>query len=103
MEAKVAESKYGKYFLREPWGIPNPANPDPDQPLYIGINQEGPAEGWDEPFTQVLRPIYKPYLMIPKPHSHNCAEFLYFIGGNPMDFAGFRGGDRVRHGRGRRR
>ena len=27
--------------------------------------------------------------MIPKPHSHNCAEFLYFIGGNPMDFADF--------------
>ena len=89
MEANVADNKYGKYLLREPWGIVNPANPDPNQPLYVGVNQEGPAEGWDEPFTQVLRPIYKPYLMIDKPHAHDCAEFLYFIGGNPMDFSDF--------------
>jgi len=69
----VADNKYGKYFLREPWGIATPGNRDPYQPVYIGINQEGPAEGWDAPFTQVLRPIYRPYLMIPNPHSHNCA------------------------------
>lgn len=42
-----------------------------------------------EPFTQVLRPVYKPFLMIKEPHSHNCAEYLYFIGGNPMDFRDF--------------
>jgi hypothetical protein len=86
---KVAENKYGKYFLTEPWGSPSPANTDPDQPVYVGVNQKAPAEGWDEPFTQVLRPIYRPYLMIPEPHVHNCAEFLYFIGGNPMDFRDF--------------
>ena len=89
MEAKVTDNKYGQYFLREPWGIPTPGNQDADQPVYIGVNQKAPAEGWDEPFTQVLRPIYRPYLMIPNPHSHNCAEFLYFIGGNPMDFGDF--------------
>jgi hypothetical protein len=89
MEAIVAASKYAKYLQREPWGIVTQANKDPDQPRYIGVNQEGPAEGWDEPFTQVLRPVYRPYLMIPKPHRHNCAEFLYFIGGNPMDFDDF--------------
>jgi len=85
----VAGKKYDKLFLREPWGVLNRANPDPDQPVYIGVNQQGMAEGWDEPFTQVLRPIYRPYLMIPEPHRHNCAEFLYFIGGNPMDFRDF--------------
>ena len=85
----MADNKYGKYILKEPWGIRTQANQDADQPVYIGINQETPAEGWDEAFTQVLRPIYRPYLMIPKPHNHNCAEFLYFIGGNPMDFGDF--------------
>jgi hypothetical protein len=88
-EANVSGSKYGKYFMREPWGMVNPANPDPDQPVYIGINQKGMADGWDEPYTQVLRPIYRPFLMIPEPHTHNVAEYLYFIGGNPMDFGDF--------------
>jgi hypothetical protein len=85
----MADSKYGKYFLKEPWGIANRANPDPDAPVYIGIGQQKPVEGWDESMSQVLRPIYKPYLMIPKAHKHNTAEILYFIGGNPMNFKEF--------------
>jgi hypothetical protein len=89
MEANVADGKYGKLVMSEPWGMPNPANTDPNQPRYIGVNQQGMAEGWDEPFTQVLRPVYKPFLMIAQPHSHNVAEYLYFIGGNPMDFEDF--------------
>jgi hypothetical protein len=88
-EIEMAETKYGKYFLSEPWGMPSRANPDPDAPVYIGIGQETPVEGWDEPLTQVLRPIYKAYKMIPKAHKHNCAEILYFIGGNPMNFKDF--------------
>jgi hypothetical protein len=82
----MAGSKFEKYILREPWGIPNKANPDPDAPVYIGIGQGAPVKGWDESMSQVLRPIYKPYLMIPKAHVHSCAEILYFIGGNPMNF-----------------
>jgi hypothetical protein len=85
----MADSKYGKYFLKEPWGIPVRANTDPNAPTYIGIGQEKQVEGWDEPLTQVLRPIYRPYLMIAKAHQHNCAEILYFIGGNPMNFKDF--------------
>jgi mannose-6-phosphate isomerase-like protein (cupin superfamily) len=85
----MADTKYGKYFLREPWGIPNRANPDPNAPVYIGIGQGAPVKGWDEPLTQVLRPIYRPYFMIPKSHHHNCSEILYFIGGNPMNFKDF--------------
>ena len=81
-------SKYGKYFLREPWGIDRPGTP-PDAPLYIGIGQEAPVAGWDEPLTQVLRPIYRAYKMIPEGHRHNVAEILYFIGGNPMNFKEF--------------
>jgi len=84
----MAESKYGKYFLSEPWGIIHPGTP-PGAPKYIGIGQHKPVENWDEPLTQVLRPIYRPYLMIPEGHRHRVAEILYFIGGNPMNFEEF--------------
>ena len=81
-------SKYGKYFLKEPWGINHPGTP-PDAPLFIGIGQEAPVAGWDEPLTQVLRPIHRAYKMIAEGHRHNVAEILYFIGGDPMNFKEF--------------
>ena len=84
----MSENKYAKYFLKEPWGIRYEGTP-PEAPSYIGIGQEEPVRGWDEPLTQVLRPIYRPYLMIDKPHQHSCAEILYFIGGDPMKFEEF--------------
>ena len=84
----MAESKYKKYFLEEPWGIVHPRT-DPNGPVYIGIGQKAPVEGWDEPLTQVLRPIYKAFEMIPEAHSHTVAEILYFIGGDPMNFQEF--------------
>jgi len=85
---QMTETKYGKYFLEEPWGIIHPGA-DPQAPVYIGLGQESPAEGWDEPLTQVLRPIYKPYIMIPQGHKHPVSEILYFIGGDPMNFEEF--------------
>jgi len=84
----MAETKYGKYFLKEPWGVPHFGESD-SAPKYIGVGQEVPVKDWEDPFTQVLRPIYKPFFMIPKGHRHNCFEILYFIGGNPMDFRDF--------------
>jgi hypothetical protein len=84
----MAETKYGKYFLKEPWGVVHPGSP-PDAPVYIGIGQKAPVEGWDEPLTQVLRPIYRAFKMIPEGHRHNVAEILYFIGGDPMNFKEF--------------
>jgi len=84
----MAKTKYGKYFLKEPWGIPL-GQTDPNAPVYIGIGQKAPVEGWDEPLTQVLRPVYKPYVMMPQGHRHSVAEILYFIGGNPMNFKEF--------------
>ncbi|MFC1494176.1 hypothetical protein ACFL6W_02750 [Thermodesulfobacteriota bacterium] len=83
----MKESKYKKYFLENPWGIKH--DPEVEEPTYIGIGQESPVEGWDEPLTQVLRPIFKPYMMIDKSHSHSCSEILYFIGGDPMNFEEF--------------
>ena len=35
----MAKGKYDKYFLKEPWGIPNIANTAADAPVYIGIGQ----------------------------------------------------------------
>ena len=84
----MAKTKYGKYFLKEPWGTVHPGTP-PDAPVYIGIGQKSPVKGWDEPLTQVLRPVYKAYKMIPEGHMHSCAEILYFIGGDPMNFKEF--------------
>ncbi len=84
----MAEKKYEKYFLKEPWGIIHPGTP-PDAPVYIGIGQKAPVEGWDEPLVQVLRPIYRPFKMIPDGHRHSVAEILYFIGGDPMNFKEF--------------
>ena len=84
----MAKAKYEKYFLKEPWGIIHPGS-DPNAPAYIGIGQKAPVPGWDEPLVQVLRPIYRPYTMIPDGHRHNVAEILYFIGGDPMNFKEF--------------
>ena len=84
----MSETKYGKYFLKEPWGIIHPGT-DPNAPKYIGLGQEHPVEHWDEPLVQVLRPIFKPYKMIPEAHAHSVAEILYFIGGDPMNFEEF--------------
>lgn len=84
----MSGTKYGKYLLKEPWGIDHPGTP-PGAPVYIGLGQESPVEGWDEPLTQVLRPIYRAYKMIPAGHSHPVAEILYFIGGDPMNFREF--------------
>ena len=84
----MAKGKYDKYFLKEPWGVDLPGTP-PDAPVYIGLGQTGPVEGWDEPLTQVLRPIYRPNKMIPEGHRHSVAEILYFIGGDPMNFKEF--------------
>jgi hypothetical protein len=79
--------KYDKYFLKEPWGINHPGTP-PDAPVYIGLGQKEPVN-WDTPLTQVLRPVYRAFRMIPEPHVHSVAEILYFIGGDPMNFKEF--------------
>ena len=48
----MTRSKFKKYFLEKPWGKELPFF-SPDAPTYIGIGQEAPVEGWDEPLTQV--------------------------------------------------
>ncbi len=84
----MPKGKYDKYFLKEPWGVIHPGTP-PDTPVYIGIGQHERVKGWDEPLTQVLRPIFKAFKMIPEGHRHSVAEILYFIGGDPMNFKEF--------------
>ena len=48
----MTKAKFKKYFLEKPWGKELPFF-GPDAPTYIGIGQEAPVEGWDEPLTQV--------------------------------------------------
>jgi hypothetical protein len=92
----VAEKKYDKYFMREPFGkkthgpgIKAPPGTPVDIPYWLGIGQEEP-EAWGFPLSMVLRPIWQPRVMFPgQPHTHHVGEVLYFIGGDPMNFKEF--------------
>jgi hypothetical protein len=84
----MTETKYEKYFLKEPWGIVH-EKMKADGPVYIGMGQKEPVKGWDESISQVLRPIYYAYEMIDESHQHSVGEVVYFIGGDPMNFKEF--------------
>jgi uncharacterized RmlC-like cupin family protein len=95
----MAEKKYEKYFLKEPFGkvmrggpgIKVPPGTPIDKPYWIGIGQEEP-EAWGFPLSMVLRPIWQQppgYEDGGGTHSHHEGEVLYFIGGDPMNFKEF--------------
>jgi len=80
----MAETKYGKYVLREPRGKPN--HPEVTAPLAILKAQED----WGKvPFGMNWECISEPFLMIKEPHAHDHDQFLCFMGGditNIFDF-----------------
>ena len=39
----MSKTKYDKYFLKEPWGVPKAD--DPGAPVYIGMGQKEAVEG----------------------------------------------------------
>jgi len=84
----MTKGKYDKYFLKEPWGKVHQGSPT-DAPVFVGIGQGERVKDWEEPLTQVLRPIYQPNIMNPEGHRHRVGEILYFIGGDPMNFKEF--------------
>ena len=75
----MAETKYGKYILREPHAIGRPPGPlCVDSSLNDGIT-------CDIVFnvrTETGRDG-------PAPHKHDADEYLYFLGGDPTDFTNF--------------
>jgi mannose-6-phosphate isomerase-like protein (cupin superfamily) len=78
---KMAESKYGKYIMKEPQAKQWPGIPiSVDSSLFSTI-------GCDFAFVGVTKPTVSEH----PPHKHDVDEFLFFVGGNPenmLDFGG---------------
>lgn len=85
----MAESTFAKYFLTEPFATRFQSEFDPTKPPDISVNEKGMPAGWDHPYTEWIGAITEPWLIVPEPHTHTCAEFLYFFGGNPLDLRDF--------------
>ncbi len=83
----MADTKYGKYILREPLGKARHA--EIEVPV-IRIGQEGPVVEWEgAPFSMTMEAVYQPLSMGGDGHTHDQAEILCFIGANPMDYRDF--------------
>ena len=87
----MAETKYGKYFLREPFGIAR--HPEIESTV-IQIGQGADLGGANFPvttnFSVTMEAIHRAFVMTEKSHVHDdFDEILCFIGGNPMDFRDF--------------
>ena len=86
----MAETKYGKYFLREPFGIAR--HPEIESTV-IQIGQGADVGGANFPvttnFSITMEAIHQAFLMTEKSHVHDYDEILFFVGGNPMDFRDF--------------
>ena len=87
----MVEIKYGKYFLREPFGIAR--HPEIESTV-IQIGQGADVGGANFPvttnFSVTMEAIHRAFVMTEKSHVHDdFDEILCFIGGNPMDFRDF--------------
>ena len=80
----MAESKYGKYILREPRGEGPPLRKT-TQIRGASINEEvlsaSGISGVDCNFN--FMGVVEPHLMADPPHKHEYDEFLFFITGDP--------------------
>ncbi|OGO43277.1 MAG: hypothetical protein A2Z05_05030 [Chloroflexi bacterium RBG_16_60_22] len=80
----MANTKYGKYIIREPFK--KGRNEEVIEPL---MNLEGAKHGGGANITLSRSWITQPFLMIKEPHTHDYDQFLIFAGGNPMDVRDF--------------
>jgi hypothetical protein len=76
----MAETKYGRYFNREPFK--KPRNPEVTQPM-VHLNGERDGEGAD--ITISISFITQPFRMIKEAHKHDRDQFIIFMGNNPDD------------------
>jgi len=75
----MAESKYGKYIMKEPQAKQWPSIPiSVDSTLISGI-------GCDFAFVGVSKPTTSEH----PPHKHDVDEFLFFMGGDPTNILDF--------------
>lgn len=83
----MAETKYGKYILSNAIRHPIPKN----RSELPGVSAK--AEFWPE-ISGVncnfgVHTITEPYLLPDPPHKHDFDEYLFFIGGNILNFEEF--------------
>ena len=79
----MAESKYGKYILREPRGKGGPPPRRISQVQGASINEEllSGISGVNCNFN--FMGVLEPHLMGDPPHKHEYDEFLFFIASDP--------------------
>ena len=83
----MAETKYGHYILRNAVGVPvlKTRNHTPSvsarEELWPGITGMSCNFG--------VNSITEPYLLPDPPHKHDFDEYLFFIGGNPLNMEEF--------------
>jgi mannose-6-phosphate isomerase-like protein (cupin superfamily) len=78
-EDKMAETKYGKYILREPHVSTWPREPiSVNSTLNEGITCDIVFTVRSEPGTEG-----------PQPHKHDADEYIFFLGGDPTNYKDF--------------
>jgi hypothetical protein len=80
--SKMAESKYGKYVLREPKGMGAPPKRS-TQVRALSLNEELAAGMGGVPVNFNFMGVVEPGLMADPPHKHEYDELLFFITGDP--------------------
>jgi hypothetical protein len=84
---KMAETKYGKYILKEP--IVPPGMGHHAEITAPVVQCVGEKEFNGAPFSINFDYITEPFTMISKAHAHDYDQFLFFLGGNPANMADF--------------
>lgn len=81
----MAESKYGKYILRET----RETKPLPEMPAVTPAVLEGLKDWGGIKHRINWKYISQPVLMVKEPHSHDFDEFLCFLGCDPLNALDF--------------
>lgn len=80
----MAESKYGKYIIKEPRGQ---IQDDNGKTIFDGIMVRRDQTGVD--CNVLYSAVTEPHVLVDKPHMHDFPHFLGFIGSNPLDIYDF--------------
>ena len=79
----MAESKYGKYIIKAPM---EKSSKHPNLPPSVSFRENKPWSDWrDINYWMGYRCITEPIVLAAEPHEHDFEQFLFFLGGNPMD------------------
>ena len=80
----MAGTKYGKYVMKAP--LRKAANDEVIEPI---VHLIGERDGGGANLTVSRSWITQPLTMIKEPHKHDYDQFLFFMGGNPLDVSDF--------------